>query len=737
MLAALNELNPQQRAAVEAIEGPILVLAGAGSGKTRVITTKIMHLMDLGVHPYRILGMTFTNKAAGEMRQRVAKTLGENAARDLTLTTFHSFCARFLRKEIGYLDRETNFVIFDSQDQKTCLKRVIRELHIPEKRYPLDRLRALISKYKNKRGGEGVTLNEAEQEVYQAYMDEMHAQNALDFDDLIAFTCDILSQFEDCRERYQRRYQYIMVDEYQDTNPIQAELINLLLNQDRNLCVVGDEDQSIYGWRGAEIRNILDFDHNYPGARIFKLEQNYRSSQRILDYANDIISQNQLRKHKSLWTEAGLGRPISLRTEQNAIAEAEFIVQKILTSSKAENLAYHQFAVLFRSNYLSRVLEELFRRYQVPYQLIGGLKFYDRKEIKDLLAYMRIVVNPRDWTSFSRALGVPSRGIGAKSQDALYSLFQSGLDVGQILKRVIDHSLVATRTMKGIKAFAALYEKMRQWSETLKPSEWLEHLINALDYLEYLERTDEVTADSRADNIRELQASMVEAERQGILTLAQFMDQTALVSDQDELEDDKPKVNLMTIHAAKGLEFHTVFVMGLEEGVFPNQRSLDSHTQALEEERRLYYVAITRAEKQLFLSHARRRQTYGTTTANMRSRFLSIPLRTYDDSGPEPVLEKKKVKLDNLASQLERMKAQLKQQNVDVNFETLSPKPAKAVRLRPGDVVRHQKFGTGTISSVRGNGDLQTISVYFPGQGVKKLLASKAKLEKVHDRPGF
>lgn len=734
MLAALEELNPQQRAAVEAIDGPILVLAGAGSGKTRVITTKIMYLIDLGVHPYRILGMTFTNKAAGEMRHRVAKALGEAKARDLTLTTFHAFCARFLRKEIGYLDRPTNFVIFDTQDQKTCLKRVMREMNVAEKRFPLERMRSLISKHKNQRTTNADKFSDTEREIYAAYMEEMKAQNALDFDDLLCFTCDILEHFEDCRERYQRRYQYIMVDEYQDTNPIQAELIRLLLNKDLNLCVVGDEDQSIYGWRGAEIRNILDFDHRYPQAKIFKLEQNYRSSQRILDYANDIIAQNQLRKHKNLWTESGLGHPISLRREQNAMSEAEYIVQTILANEQKETLEFSDFAVLFRSNYLSRVLEELFRRYQVPYQLIGGLKFYDRKEIKDILAYMRILINPRDWTSFARALGVPSRGIGAKSQDVLYRLFQTGLNVPQILQKVLDHKLVATRTLKGIRSFAELYEKMENWGENAKPSEWLENLLQELDYLDYLERSDEITAENRVANIRELQASMVEVEKQNIHTLAQFMDQAALVSDQDELEDSQPKVNLMTIHAAKGLEFHTVFVMGLEEGVFPNQRSLDSHAQALEEERRLFYVAITRAENRLYLSHARRRQTFGTTTSNFRSRFLTIPIRDYGETpAPEQAPKKKKMSLGSLASQLDRMKAQLAEQNVDVDFKSLAKKPKKSTQLKAGDVVKHKVFGTGTISSVRGTGELQTVSVYFPGQGVKKLIASKAKLEKLHD----
>jgi len=733
MLPAINELNPQQREAVEAIDGPVLVLAGAGSGKTRVITTKIMYLIDRGVHPYRILGMTFTNKAAGEMRHRVAKALGDSVARDLTLTTFHAFGARFLRKEIGYLDRPTNFVIFDSQDQKSCLKRVMRELNVPEKRFPLERCRALISRHKNSRKPDDIKMNEAEREIQQAYLEEMKAQNALDFDDLLRFTCDILENFKECRERYQRRYQYIMVDEYQDTNPIQADLIRLLLNPEKNLCVVGDEDQSIYGWRGADIRNILDFDHTYPGTKVFKLEQNYRSTQRILDYANDIIAQNQMRKPKNLWTESGLGETIELRTEQNALGEAEFIAQTIIANRQKFDLDYSQFAVLFRSNYLSRVLEEIFRRYQLPYQLIGGLKFYDRKEIKDILSYMRLVVNPRDWTSMSRAFGVPSRGIGAKSQDVLYRLFQSGLDAGQILEKAIKNKLVASRTLKGLQHFHKLYLQLREWAETKKPSEWLESLIEALDYIDYLERVDDVTSENRVANISELQASMVEAEKSGIATLAQFMDQTALVSDQDELDDEQPKINLMTIHAAKGLEFHSVFVMGLEEGVFPNQRSLDSHPNALEEERRLYYVAITRAEKRLYLSHARRRQTFGTTTSNFRSRFLTIPMRQYGEDGEQLPPRKKKMTMGDLTSQLERMKAQLREKNVDIQFDKVAEKPARPSHLRPGDVVRHPTLGTGTISSVRGTGELQTVSVYFPGKGVKKLLTSKAKLEKMND----
>ncbi|CAM2009008.1 ATP-dependent helicase [Acanthopleuribacter pedis] len=728
----LEQLNPQQRAAVEAVDGPVLVVAGAGSGKTKVITTRIMYLIHKGVSPYQILAMTFTNKAAQEMRERIERAVGSDA-RDLTITTFHSFCAMFLRREIGYLDRDSNFVIYDTSDQTSCLKRVIRNMDLEEKNYPAQRLRSRISYLKNAGDLGGELNNPVEQLIYKNYQEELLAQNALDFDDLLHLTCQILERWGEVQQRYRHRFEYIMVDEYQDTNQIQSKLINLLLNEQHNLCVVGDEDQSIYGWRGADITNILHFDKNFRNTRVFKLEQNYRSTQSILDYANAVINKNKLRKPKKLWTAAGEGLPIIIKDEYTASIEAENIIQQIRSLSRNNNLAYNQFAILFRSNALSRVLEETARRYRIPYQLIGGLKFYDRKEIKDLLSYMRIVVNPRDWTSFVRALGVPTRGIGAKSQDKLYSYFEEGSPIPDVMARAIKDKRLSGKGMKGLKEFQILYRDLVASAETDKPSEWLKKLVDRLDYQAYLEKLDITTTDSRLDNLQELMTGMLEQEAQGVTTLSQFMDFSALVSDQDDLNPDEPRVNMMTVHAAKGLEFDTVFVVGLEDGVFPNQRALDDNPNAVEEERRLFYVAVTRAKQRLFLSYARSRQTYGKTVRNIKSRFL-LPPKTGADSGPLPEKPRKPSPWGDSATQQKRLTLQMERLGVDarqIKKTFGKSEDGDELHLEPGDRVEHASFGEGTVSVVMGQGAQRKVSVRFPGKGIRTLLVIKAGLKKL------
>lgn len=729
MTIDLAELNTSQREAVSNTEGPVLVVAGAGSGKTKVITYRIMHLMEKGTAPYQILAVTFTNKAAGEMRHRIEDRLGPEAS-DLTITTFHAFCARFLRREMSYLGRDTQFAIYDTQDQRTCLKRVIRSMDLSEKNYPVAMLAGRFSKIKNSGDLSLKPKNQIEADIMDAYQEELEQQNAVDFDDLLVLTCRILEEFPEVRERYQNRFAYIMVDEYQDTNQIQARLIDLLLAPHRNLCVVGDEDQSIYGWRGADIKNILQFEEKYPGAQIFKLEQNYRSTQIILDFANDAIGRNRQRKPKKLWTALEGGDPIVIRDNSSAAEEAEFLVQSVQSLASSEGMDYSEFAVLFRSNYLSRVLEEMFRRYRVPYQLIGGLKFYDRKEIKDLLAYMRIVVNPKDWTSFARAVSVPTRGIGQKSQDVLYRLFQKMGDIPSALDEAVAHKLISTRGLNALKEFRKLYNKLRESAEGMRPSQWLASLMEEIDYLAYLERVDEVGADSRVANVNELLSAMEDLERQGVQTLAQFMDFSALTSDQDELDDGEPKVNLMTIHAAKGLEFDTVFVVGLEDGVFPNQRALDEDKRGLEEERRLFYVAVTRAKRRLYLTYARRRQTFGSVISNPKSRFLTL-----EDEQPKEK-PKTSVQFGTLVQQTKRMNQVLqKKHGLSADFSRVTglgdETGAGKASFKAGDVVRHAAFGTGTIQSIRGRGDDEKAAIYFPGKGVRTLLVAKANLQKI------
>ncbi len=727
----LDQLNPQQRAAVEATEGPVLVVAGAGSGKTKVITTRIMYLIHKGISPYQILAMTFTNKAAQEMRERIERAVGKDA-RDLTITTFHSFCAMFLRREINYLDRDSNFVIYDTSDQTSCLKRVIRNMDLEEKNYPAQRLRSRISYLKNAGDLGGELNNPVEQQIYKNYQDELLAQNALDFDDLLHLTCQILERWSEVQQRYRHRFEYIMVDEYQDTNQIQSKLINLLLNEQHNLCVVGDEDQSIYGWRGADITNILHFDTFYRGTQVFKLEQNYRSTQSILDYANAVINLNKLRKPKKLWTESGEGLPIIINDEYTATNEAETIIQQIRSLNRNDKLPFNHFAILFRSNALSRLLEETARRYRVPYQLIGGLKFYDRKEIKDLLSYMRIVVNPRDWTSFVRALGVPSRGIGAKSQDKLYVYFEEGSNIPDLMDRAIKDKALSGKGFKGLQVFNELYRDMVTWSQNETPSNWLKKLVDRLEYKEYLEKLDTTTVDSRLDNLQELMASMVEQEAKGVETLSQFMDFSALVSDQDDLNPDEPRVNMMTVHAAKGLEFDTVFVMGLEDGVFPNQRALDDNPNSIEEERRLFYVAVTRAKQRLFLSYARSRQTFGKIVRNHKSRFLlppkvsaEVPAAAVKSTGPSPWGDKQ--------TQQQRLTAQMERLGIDTGKikRSLAGGDESGPSLEPGDRVEHASFGQGTVSVVMGQGAQRKVSVHFPGKGIRTLLVAKAGLKKI------
>ncbi|CAM2068349.1 DNA helicase [Sulfidibacter corallicola] len=734
----LDELNPQQRDAVEATDGPVLVVAGAGSGKTKVITSRIMHLIQKGVSPYQILAMTFTNKAAQEMKSRVERVVGRDA-RDLTISTFHSFCALFLRREIAHLDRDSSFVIYDTSDQTTCLKRVIRSMDLEEKHYPAQKMRGKISYIKNTGDMEGRLSNEIEHNIYRAYQEELLAQNAMDFDDLLHLTCQILENFGEVQERYRRRFEFIMVDEYQDTNQIQSKLINLLLGEHRNLCVVGDEDQSIYGWRGADITNILHFDTHYPGTRVFKLEQNYRSTQPILDYANAVINQNKLRKPKKLWTDQETGLPVRIRDEYSGGIEAENIIQEIMGLRRRHDLEFSDFAVLFRSNALSRMLEENCRKYRVPFQLIGGLKFYDRKEIKDILSFMRIVVNPRDWTSFARAIGVPPRGIGAKSQDKLYTYFNSGLDIGEVMARAIEDKAFGGRGYKGLVAFEALYRNLVAWSKEYKPSVWLGKLVKALDYKDYLERLDDVGIESRIDNLEELLTSMEEQEKQGIETLSQFMDFSALVNDQDDVDPDQPRVNLMTVHAAKGLEFDTVFVMGLEDGVFPNQRTLDDNPNSLEEERRLFYVAVTRAKRRLYLSYARSRQTYGKVNRNIKSRFLKQPIVNPDQ---EPARSTGRPRTSgrwgSLDDQVGKMEAKLSALGAKADFSNVvngggGQDSSGTVSLQSGDIVEHASFGVGTVSLVMGRGSSQRVSVHFRDKRIRTFIAEKANLKKLGD----
>lgn len=714
----LLDLNPQQREAVESVDGPVLVLAGAGSGKTRVITSRIIHLIRHHEIPEsRILAMTFTNKAAQEMKNRVNSALGREAT-DLTVSTFHSFCARFLRREIDHLDRDRHFAIFDAQDQTACIKRVIRRLDFREKDFPPAAVRSRISRIKNSGDSEVSSDNPNLRTIFTEYQHEMSVQNAVDFDDLLVFTCDILSRFPTCRERYARRFQYVLVDEYQDTNRVQFDLLKHLVSWHGNICVVGDEDQSIYGWRGADIQNIMEFPDQFPSTRVFRLERNYRSTQSILDFANRAISANTQRHEKRLWTDSGSGEPIQVRSFFRETHEARFVAEAIERIHREWDQPWNTFAVLFRANYLSRNLEEAFRKCNIPFQLVGGVRFYERKEIKDLLSYVRVCVNPADWTAFCRAVTTPPRGIGSKSIEALAAAFETHQDVLLAIDEVVQRGVIQGSRGRSLKEFYRLISDLRDAID-MAPSQWIADLIERLDYLTYLEKLDEVGAEFRAANIRELLVGIAEKEAQGLNSLAEFMDFCALISDQDELDDRRDRVSLMTVHAAKGLEFDNVSVIALEDGIFPNQRALDENPNGVEEERRLFYVAVTRAKRRLFLTYAQRRQSFGSWNTNPVSRFLR-------EADPAPTRTPHLGKLD---SQLTRMESQLRARNVDLVF----PRHGSSV-LAVGDAVSHPRFGTGKVVHARGRGANRKVSVHFKGVGIKQFLAEKAPLEPIKSR---
>jgi len=691
----LKPLNPQQLEAAEKIDGPVLVLAGAGSGKTRVITSRIAYLIAYhGVPPYRILAMTFTNKAAKEMKTRVESILGL-VQPELTISTFHSFCARFLRIEIDYLGRDSNFVIFDTQDQDKVLRELLKRLKLSPKEYPPGLLRQKISRRKNQMRDSTFLDADLEQKLFEGYQAELLAQNALDFDDLLLLTNEILETNEDCRERYRKRFEQILVDEYQDTNRVQFKLLTYLCRENPNLCVVGDEDQSIYSWRGADIRNILDFERHFPNAVTIKLEQNYRSTKHILELANQVIAKNTQRKEKKLWSDGQPGPPPSVRTYGSGRQEAESITRTI----KMNGGAFRDVAVLFRANYLSRSLEEAFRREGIPYQLIGGLKFYDRKEIKDVLSYMRCMVNDRDWTSFSRAVNTPSRGIGARSLDLLRFYFDTSQSIEKAMQQALDERALSGRAKNGVRFFLEMLREYRDQMSDESPSQWLNLLIQHIEYREALRREDALSHEKREDNLNELLASMREAEKQGINNVAAFLDFSSLVSDQDQMDEVADKVSLMTVHASKGLEYRQVYVVGLEEGVFPNKRALEENEGAIEEERRLFYVSITRAMERLYLSYSKTRMTYGSVISNEPSRFLQGLLPEFSQRKPI--------------------------QAVTPGTNTASES------YRIGEKVRHPYFGIGTLVAMSPKGHDARITIRFPSCGTRVFLKSKAPIEKI------
>lgn len=634
----LNDLNREQRLAAETLEGPLLVLAGAGSGKTRALTYRVANLIEHGVPPWAIMAITFTNKAAAEMRERIESLTGAHAA-DVWVSTFHSGCARILRRDIEKLGYTRSFSIYDDDDQMSAIKEILKRQNIDEKFLPPREIKSKISDAKNKLLGPQDWFAQSARdyrsqmvyEIYNAYEEKLKSSNALDFDDLIVKTLELLTLHPPVLEAYQRKIRYIHVDEYQDTNYAQYMLVRLLAQQSQNLCVVGDDDQSIYGWRGADIRNILDFEKDFPNATVIKLEQNYRSTANILDAANQVIAHNENRKDKALWTQQGPGELIRLYRAEDEREEAAWVCQQIRALNAAgEDMA--RFAVLYRTNAQSRVVEEAFVKSGIRYRMYGGLKFYDRKEVKDILAYLRALVNPADDLSVRRIINVPKRAIGDTTVAELARhAAQEGMPLLTACMDVPD--TISSRAKKNVEKFSEMMLNLTMMAETMGLTELVQHVIDTTGLESQYAKEDSDEARSRVENIREFVGAVAEFEEKSDHppTLTEYLENVSLVSDLDDLGKDGGAVTMMTLHSAKGLEFPNVFMIGMEENLFPSSRSRED-TARMEEERRLCYVGITRARKRLFLSHASRRMLYNQMQFNERSRFLDdIPLRLIED----------------------------------------------------------------------------------------------------------
>lgn len=725
----LANLNAAQAEAVQHTEGPLLVLAGAGSGKTRVLTNRIAQILSQGVRPYNILAITFTNKAANEMRARV-ENLVPQAAKDLWVTTFHSACLRILRREIDVLGYGSNFSIYDDADQQTVVKECLRELDIDEKRFQPRAMLAAISGAKNK-------LQTPEQfdrqafeyfeqvaaRVYRLYQERLFKNNALDFDDLIMLTVRLFKEHPDVLAYYQNRFKYILVDEYQDTNHTQYVLVNLLAESHRNICVVGDPNQSIYKWRGADINNILDFEHGYPEAKVVKLEQNYRSTGNILQAANALIKNNVEAKEMKLWTAQGAGNLLHIFRAENERFEAMYIADRVKDLHFSHNRKYRDMVILYRTHAQSRVFEEVFLRQGIPYSIFGGLKFYDRKEIKDLLSYLRVIVNPVDSQSLLRIINVPKRGVGAASLEKINNFAAArDLTVLMSLALVDDIAGVPAKARKQCRELADTIASLKKQAAFLSVTEITEEVLNRTGYKAELELENTVEARTRLENLQEFLTVTKEFDKQQgeeAGSLADFLATISLVTDLDRHDPESDQITLMTLHSAKGLEYPVVFLTGMEEGVFPHSRALYDEGE-LEEERRLAYVGITRAEEELYITHCWERTLFGRTNMNAKSRFLEeIPAEL--TVGQTPVKK-------SLGISGQPIKPGFTNRTSAATVPSASAAPKN---FQLGDKVRHAKWGDGVIVKVKGDGGNAELTVAFPELGLKTLIAQFAPLEKI------
>jgi len=740
----LEHLNEKQREAVLHTEGPLLILAGAGSGKTATMTHRIAYLIEQGISPYKIMAVTFTNKAATEMRQRVEKLVG--TVPGMWILTFHSMSLRMLREHYSEVGYEKNFVIYDTVDQKALYKNILKDLNIDTKEYPINYLAAIISKEKEADRGpeeyielEGVNFKtKVIYTVYKEYQERLRKNNAMDFDDLLRYALHVLRDNSEILEEYQRVFEYIMVDEYQDTNHIQYQIVKLLAKARQNICVVGDDDQCIYQWRGADIRNILDFEKDFPNAKVIKLEQNYRSCGNILSAAHSVIRNNKGRKQKKLWTEAEEGHKIVYSRLDSDKEEARYVAREIQLL-KGPGRRYDDFAILYRTNAQSRLFEDALRRADIPYQILSGFSFYERKETKDMISYMRLVVNPSDEMAFLRVINEPKRGIGAKTIEKLRAL--SLVRGESMMETISDEEIILSMPKKAqdsIRDMVNTISMCRQQKDNMRVSDIYDSLMVRTGYMKALEDENTVEAEGRIENLLDFKSFIFDFEKEKqdageVATLEEFLERIATNGDADKFESESGKVALMTMHSAKGLEFPVVFMPGMEDGLFPSHRSIDSE-EKLEEERRLCYVGMTRAEERLFLTSASYRVLYGQGDYTRESIFLrELDPKVLDQTGDAIYVPSRKVNnglgistgsLDGFAepaykpyyNPLQEAKKMAKT-NAGGDFNSYSP----------GDNVRHGKFGVGIVLEE----DDKTVTVMFESEGRKKLAKGFAPLTKL------
>ena len=724
-MSLLDSLNNQQREAAACTEGPLLILAGAGSGKTRTIIHRIAYILEQKLAwPSEILAITFTNKAAGEMRERIA-AMHVADSKSIWMSTFHAACARILRMQCEHLGYGRNFVIYDTDDQKRLYKTIVKDLQLSDKLFSFNLVIGAISDAKNRdvdaetfaREAAGDFRQEKIAEAYKLYQKTLQKNNAMDFDDLIFNTLKLFRENEAVLDYYRRKFKYILVDEYQDTNHSQYELVNMLAGHYRNLCVCGDDDQSIYGWRGADINNILDFEKDYPDAKVVKLEENYRSTPVILDAANHVIANNRGRKEKALWTSNPEGAKVLVSSYDTGNAEAADIGARIRNLCLEKGYTFGDMAVLYRTNAQSRLFEEAFMREGIPYQIVGGIGFYARQEIKDIITYLHVLVNPDDDLGTTRIINVPKRGIGGSTVTKMADFAEfKGWSLMEAAYRYDEIVTLSASVKAKVKEFADTMNSLRQKAEAEPVSQVIKAVMAETGYMDMLEEGKLDHSESRIDNLNELVTSAVEFEKNSDDTsLTAFLETVALTSQTDAYNEDEGRVLLMTLHNAKGLEFPVVFMPGMEDGIFPHFRSLESESE-IEEERRICYVGITRAEKQLFMSWAASRTNYGRVTPQIRSRFL--------DELPEACIEVNDQTVRHTISRAPKIKergSELFSENI--NFGRRRPRKKASASanasagFKAGDKVKHKKFGVGTIVEVKPN----QVSIAFPGLGIKKL----------------